>query len=515
MINNSHLSLDPGIRQAEQLPTDFTVDSQEMSPQAQLSNEAFAVSLNEIAVNIPEVEESREAIQAAGAELIESFGIKPELFEAPFRSMIFTSISSRLAKLNEGEPQPSDRQEKEFIADATLLLAQRFTDDYPDLRASLDEGDNPNQLSEDGIEAIYDKYTDTEHSKAVAEAIKGGLLDDVKKRMNITDENESPYDVRVLSISSGTMDTYGLFTAYPELPDGWTDLPKDERDRLIRDAEDYANSGSIWSEGLEKRSKDMKDSLGSEGTAPAWVTTVNGRKQLCISLPLAEKILYKDEVTSGTPRYSDKDYEHDFAVLEHEFTHTQEGFIDPALGIDFGVSIEELRAEHFSGNKAGYGDVKSFFSDLALLTGEHVVDAFDEAENKGRDPVEILKPLANQVGIDRIVELMAVVPKNYAEEQSNAVRKGLHAHVGGYDGMLEKLYAERVARGEKDLIAQRIEKRAKRLLELNYDFWVPEQYAGYQHMRGTKFLQKEMMEEIDKQRKTIYKDKIKTVNFKK
>jgi len=514
MNSNAQISLDPGTRNNAELPTDFPdVAQQEVSPQLQQSKEAFSASLNEFAGAIPEVEENREAIQDASAELIASFDIKPELFESPYRSMIFTSISSRLAKLNHGEPKPADRQEKEFIADATFLLVQSFTDQYPDLRASLSEGDNPNNLSEDGIEAIYDKYTDVEHSKAIVEAIQGGLLDNVKKKMDIADENEAPYDVRVLTISSGTTDTYGLFTPYPELPDGWVDLPYEDRKRLMRDGEDYVNSGKNWSEGLEKRSEEMKDSLGSENTSPAWVTVINGRKQLCISLPLAEKILYKDEVTKDMSRYTESDYEHDFAVLEHEFTHTQEGFIDPVLGIDFGVSTEELRAEHFSGNKAGYGDVKSFFSDLALITGESVADTFDSAEHKGRDPVEILEPLANQLGIDRIVELMAVVPKNYAEEQTNAVRKGLHEHVGGYDSLLEKVYAERVARGEKEVITQRLEDRVKRLLDRNYDFWIPEQFAGYQQMRGTKFMQRETMDEIAKQRKAIYKDKIKTVNF--
>lgn len=516
MNPNSHIAFDATPHLAQELPVEFTVPvSPEVEAQTQETTEAFTAQLNEFANDIPEVKDNQEAIQTAGGELIEAFGIKSELFDTPFRGLIFTSISARLAKLNEaGKTQQGGMQEKEFIADATLLLVRNFTDEFKDLRQGLEGEDNPNNLSEDGIEAIYDTYTDVEHSKAITEAIKNGLLDDVKAEMNVTDETEAPYNIRVLAVSSGSSDDFGMVTAYPEFPAGWTELPREEKMRLMDDASNYADSGRKWSNGLEKNAKEMRARLGKEETtAPAWVTTVNGEKQLCISLPLAEKILYREEVTSESQSYNDDDYARDLAILKHEWVHTQDGFIDSGLGIDFGISAEERRAEHFSGDKQGYGDVKRFFANIGLASGVSLREMFNNSEHKGREPAEILTALSNEFGVDKIVELMAVVPKNYAEEQSNPVRKNLHEYLGGFDGVVEKIYRDRIAKGEGADIQGRITQHVAELLERNYDFWSPEQYVAFQNMKGTAFLRKEIVAELTKQRKELFKDKIKTVNF--
>lgn len=506
MTEYAQIAFDPGSQAPmEQLPTEFPLAPEQQVPvEQQQSMELFGSSLDSLAVDIPELEENREAVATAGAELIEAFGIKPELFESPYRSLIFASISSRLSKLDTENPAPADRQEREFIADATLLLSKNFTDEYADIRASLEAENNPNHLSDKGFLEIYDKYTDEEHSEAVTKAIADGLLDDVKQAMGITEENEAPFRVRVLSVATSSTETFGLHLGSRDFPENWEDLSMKERSAFYRDSSADLRAGHDWEEGLDQRSEDFRKATGSKSAAPAWVTTIGGETQLCISLPLAEKLLYKDEVTKNVTYYGEDEYQRDLATLEHEYTHTQQDLIDPELDIDFGVTFAERHAEHFSGNKGGYVDVKHFLQDVALVTGVNSVEIFDEVPQKGRDATELLEVFANNLGVDRVVELLTVMPKNYTEEQNNVVRSALHGYIGGYEGFLQRLYSERVSQGQAAQIQERINERAQFLVDLNYDFWSPEQYQSVRRSWAkTEFLEEELMTAIAAERAKV------------
>lgn len=497
------------------LPTEFSqLPEGQVSPELAQSVASFEASLNDFATRVPEIDAGKEALQTAGTELIESFGIKPELFESPYRSMIFTSVSSRLAKLNESEPSQAGQREREFIADAAFLLSREFTDEYPELRAELEAEDNPSKISEETRLALFDKYTDKEYTKELEQAIENGLFDEVKQRLGITPDNETPYTVRVLSIGSGASVTHGLETPYPDLPEGWTDLPADDRNRLIRDASDFSQSGTKWKDGLAKRGEELRKALGEENIGDAWVsTTSTGEKHLCVALPLVEKILHRDELASPK-NYSDSYYEDDMAVFEHEYTHTQQTVIDRKLGNDFGVTIAERHAEYFSKDQLGYQDVKRFFTNINLASGVGVADLFEGLDAKGRDAAELTEDFANRFGLGSVVELMAVMPRDYAKFEKNPIRQSIHKYLGGYDGVVSRIYQERVKQGDMPEIQRRVGEYAKRILDVNYDFWTPEQFEATQKMFGTAFLREEMKAELVKQRKATYKDKLKSVNFK-
>jgi hypothetical protein len=312
-----------------------------------------------------------------------------------------------------------------------------------------------------------------------------------------------------------SLSAYGLVDPYDYEVN--TNLDNKDRYRQFQQYNSYRQVVDGYSDGLAKRGKDFRGALGTESAAPAWVTNVDGEKTLCISLPLAEKILYKEEVTKGSSSYSDNDFVHDMAMLEHEYVHSQEGMLDPKLSLDFGISLEERRAEYFSGDKHGYTDAKSFLNDVGLLTGEFVQDVFDNASQKGRNPSEVVEAYANQLGLSRLVELLAVMPSNYNKEQTNSFRSSINEHLGGYDGVLRRIYDDKVVAGEKPKIDERITARMKRLVEINPDFWTAEEYenyrTGYVH---TDFLTDELVAELAKQqaeRKQGYKDKLKTIQF--
>lgn len=426
---------------------------QQLSPEQIMLQESFA-SFNqasiELSKHIPEIT-GRPEIAEAGKELIEEFGLKPSLFDSQDRAVVFAGIASRWASTKE----TGKESEKAFVADTIALLAYEHSDKLTDA-ALIIESDNKEFGGEAKVKA-YNRYTDKHLTEVVKQSIEKGFLDSVKKRLKIDESNEEPYDIRVLSIAN----------EHQTFEFGYSDQDVNE-----------------WRDGLGARAQKLAKELGYDDLfAPAWVTDIDGVRTICISSAMAEKI-------ENPAAFTDKDaLTRDYAYLEHEYTHTQ-GSVMVDKEIFFGINMEELRAEHFSGNKHGYQDIKGFFGGYHVITGHDIELEFDKVP-KGGTVTEMWGAIANKVGLSVMLEIMMASPRNYVQNQANTFQKEAFNHIGGYDGILERLYNVSLASGDGPSISDRLDKAAQRLVEIdatNPEFDFLESFEAYRAGHSLRFM---------------------------
>lgn len=417
-------------------------------------NHAFEVAQQAV----PELQLNHEATQQAGAEIINTFGVRAELFKDPARSLVFSCIADRWSKIADKEP---DRQEAErdFLSDATALLAHEYADNLQDAHDAIAEKSGRDEAD---ILRAYDKYTDQQLTEELNGRIKNGLLDSVKQRLGVTAENEDQYEVRVLSINGHDGNYMGLSDEQID----WDNVPKDwnETQKIIDEHNITKNITDDHWKRLADRAEEFAKAIGSEGLfAPAWVTRLEGKTLLCLPQPVAEKIL-DQSLTENTPWYSQDDWERDFAFIEHEYTHTQGGF-NLDHGVQYGINIEEVRAEFYSGNKQGYHDVKGLFQDISLVTGENMRNGFDGLE-KGGTAAEMYASIAKAVGVDNTLDVLLAVPLNYAKDQTNPYIGAAINHIGGYDGIIQRLIDREVKAGRSEEFEVRLNEKLERVTEI-------------------------------------------------
>jgi hypothetical protein len=413
---------------------------------------SFTTQLDRLVGGTPELGERREQIERSAREIIEKYEIKPELFADEGRALVFGALADRWAESSNATDVVGEEQ---FLSDALVLLGHG----YSDTLGSLYDATNPSKNGPSEAEQLkaYDRFTDHQLSADLRRAVDAGLLGEVKGRLGITHENEDPFEIRVLSIGDAT-GTYGL--AAPRFPD---DLPenRDEKLLLMKTHSDDVEAVKEWRKGLEKRGQELATALGEEGLfATAWITEVEGKTLLCLPAPVAEKLL-DSRLTDGNAYYSDIDRDRDIASFEHEYTHTQGG-VNANSEVSIGMNLEELRAEHFSGNKLGYQEVKGFFNDIAEITGKPIKDDFD-GRIKGGTSAEIYAELASQVGLSSMLEVVMIPPANYLRDQSNEYIRRVDSYLGRFDGTQQRIYEKL---GDSDEMRARIDARARKFLDV-------------------------------------------------
>ncbi len=476
--HRSHENLDnPLIEQASRLLADSEAQNLSANPERDASYGQFNSMLDSQALLIPEVTEKRESIESAGQSLISEFDIRPDFFESQDRSLIFTAIASKLA--DTPEPNNADR---EFIADATFLLAKDYIPGFDDLKEKINAENNPNHLSEKGRLAVYDRYTDKELTARMKAAIEDhGLLDKVKARLGVNDENEDEYEVRVLSISDNNSIVGDFKRSENTEWDGLKDLPRPEIDKILREEETQRMLEKEWGENLVQRRKDFLNEVGdAQHNGMAWMQKIDGKTLLCMSSDMVQRMIDRGVVTDDS--YTDDQYDREMSVLEHEYTHTQGGLLVDGE-IDFGITLEEMRAEEYSSNRAGYMDAKSFCNDVAMVTGSNVRKVISEAKLKGGSQQELFSALANTHGLKRMLEIVSVMPSNYQEDNSNIVRQSMQKYLAGYDGVVRRLYADQLQRGDEAIsgVVERAGIAADVLKETvdNSDVWDWQGFLAY------------------------------------
>ncbi len=434
----------------------------------QSNSEAFSVFggvMDRLIQTMPEVAASQEIIHQGAASLIEDFELKPSLFEDPGRSIVFASLAKKYGDLMHSDN--GDEREYDFIGSALVLLARNHSDKL----GSEQEDDPEASLSETYKLSVYDKYTDKELTEKLRVAIDNGMLDAVKERLQITSENEQPYEVRVLNVASSDLDFLGL--SAPKLEDTELNTEQGLREILdkLKEHGDLVEQINAFKKGCIQRGANFAKERGHDGlTAPAWVTTIAGRRFLCVNMPLAEKLI-DPELTQNASYYSQDYRARDFATLEHEYTHSQGG-LNVDNGISFGIGLEELRAEYFSGSMQGYQDMKGLFLDIFVITGYHPDELFEQSPIGGSAEEHYAK-LADIVGLDNLTEVLLSVPMAYLSDQPDKYTRKAFESFGGYDGLLSRLLHRQYEAGKEGEIEDRIERRVSILQSIDGDAsWV-------------------------------------------
>ena len=313
------------------------------------------------------------------------------------------------------------------------------------------KGKAPKEVAEKNLrkEAIYDHLLRAYIPKVYSEIVQKEdmkpvvppriELDSAKEKMGITNENEDPYELIVLSIAADE-DVYHFFPA-DESPE--TELWEHDYEAAQAMYENAMQDDEVaagWREGLLKRSEQYKVDSGNDLVGVAFVEHINGKKYLCMSADTAERIIYKDETMQRDASYTEADYQNEVAILQHEYTHTQ-GHLQ--LESYNGVALEEYRAEHFSGGKNGYVDVKVFAQDLELVTGFSLRSVLD-SRVKGGSPEAVLTDIVQHMGLANMFKVVSMLPQSYENSVSNQFQRGVIKYLGGTDGVIRSLHQEYV-----------------------------------------------------------------------
>lgn len=389
---------------------------------------------------------------------------------AQARTLLLASVAKNFADLEtEGKTAASSPSDFEFIADSTFVVAQDYVTGMDELvaDAKLAEG---SQLTAEGKKQVLDKYTSHELTEELAQRIsQDGLLDGVKQRMGITDENEKPYQLRVLSMAATTDYVNGFESTVPFPSDAQLANEPEAAQVKQEIATDSQITAASWKKGLIERRKHFNQEWGSDFSGVAFKTTLGDETYLCLTSDMVERMLDPEAPERGSD-YSRDELEREMATLEHEYAHTQEALNTNMLG----MSAEERRAEHFSGNRNGYIDVKTYYTDISIVTGFDIRKYFDEAGRAGGTAEDLYAHLSVQFGLKELVYVMGATPQVYAAEQSSGPLTFMNEYMGGYDGVVRRLLdlVNQGKVGDGRLAMQGRLKNAAKILEPSAEYFL-------------------------------------------
>jgi hypothetical protein len=393
----------------------------EWGPEQQAAAEyAFAAQVDRLARYLPEAKERGEDIAKGGAELIESFQVKPEFFGEPMRSTLFASLSLHAAGAaresdRNGMTDPEVARKRQFVASAAFLLTRGFSDAHPELAAAHEKAE---QSSHNIERETMDKFEHPELTSALATYIEeSDLLDELKARLG--DNGDVP-DYRVLSIGHGNA---ALFAK--------------EQNGL-----DYETIHA-WDRGLVASTKRFAQMVpGGEVIAQAsgYAVDFEDDGHHTVYMPAAKaEVLMAEQRGVKLSQYTElAGVERRVqGVVRHEFVHAQ----NPVLvGANFGRSLEERRAEYFSGDTGEYYDVKSFFRQLDIVCGASAGSVFETAlaSQDGPMPVSPYEVYAAHGGLELVAEVAASQPESFAKFTASEAVTDMHAALGGCEGIIDR-----------------------------------------------------------------------------
>jgi hypothetical protein len=173
------------------------------------------------------------------------------------------------------------------------------------------------------------------------------------------------------------------------------------------------------------------------GAAPKmWVEILNNHTYVLMAKDYATNFVTNPQ---GSAR----------STVIHEFIHGQNPFV---VG-DLGHSIEERRAEYFSGDKSAYYDAKQLFIYGQVFSG---VDMLKQLSDNALNPYQYYIALYKQFGVTTANKLIASRPTAYLTQASGAV-SAVQAYTGGPNGFIK----DTISMGSKDKNAMQARKQAR------------------------------------------------------
>jgi hypothetical protein len=390
------------------------------------AHEAWGKSLDVLSETVAEVAADREAIERGGRILLDELEINSSLFEGVSHTLMFAALGQRKARLEENrEALDSEAYDAEntFIRNATMLLALQRSGLFEQLKHRIY---NYNVYAEAAVEKAYDRFTNVQVTAELQTAIDNGLLDEVKARLSVTEDNEDPYVLRVLNVG----DNRSMRGMHP------TPVIGDDDPEKAKEWREAAAAFDEYQRGLDRNNQEFMGATGSPTIPLAWMVPLRGRRHLCIALPTAEKILYDDDVHLGRRRQDDGVEER--AIVEHEYTHTQGSYaLDQQ--IFYGIGLEERRAELFANDKMGYKDIKGMIDfDFTPLIKISLLNSMRGAV-KGGDPDKLYAQLAERIGLQNTLEIALTAPSAYITD-AYPMQRDVQEYLGGINGLEERIY---------------------------------------------------------------------------
>jgi hypothetical protein len=393
---------------------------------------AFGRRLEALGADVEEVVQEAERIKHGAAQLIETFKIRPEFFDDTSRSTIFTSLALSAAKTQEqldaGEGNSRELERKRsFIASAAFLLTRDYADGFPELA----ERHKTEKHGEKGgvTKSKLDDFEQPELTSSLRDFIeREGLLNELRGKIGV---GGAEPEYHVLSIGRGA-DTF-----FASAPNGLAY-------RELRE----------WSNGLEERTERFAESINGGGlVADASGFAIDfpdnpGMHYVYIPAISAELLMAEERGIVAADRVAQTNKNpRTVATIKHEYVHTQGGLI---VEDEFGKSLDERRAEYYSGDENEYYEVKVFFRQLQILNkGKFIGDIFDEALPDRNKPghAGTYELIAKHYGLEAVAEIAAAQPDAYVQYATSSFTHDMLQALGGYDAIIERMARQSDAEG--------------------------------------------------------------------
>jgi hypothetical protein len=370
-------------------------------------------------------------------ELVDEFKIETGALSRGRDKLLITAIAHELGESPFGE----DAAKSGRVAD---MIALAFGDKSR-LKETVKAFEYKPGFSEERIFEAQEALTNKERSEELAFYIENDeAFVSLRERLGITANTQAPFDVRVLNIG----DDRTMYGWQPEID--WENLSYDEA-MAQRNAQDQQKKQ------MEQNQRFLSHEYGydeDDSLPPAWIEYAeDGSKTLCVGLATAEKTLFPEAARS---RGYDRDRENTSAkaFLLHEFTHTQKPILRSHT-IGLGIGVEELRAEHFSGDMHGYTDIKRYYRSMQVLYDYTPKASMESGGSFDPDTFEV--EMAQTMGLEGYIDAMTLIPSQYAEgSQANAFLRGLVSADGGVDGHFDTMYNRAKQIVGEDEVARRV-----------------------------------------------------------
>lgn len=438
---------------------------QERAFESQIASQnALTAQLDGLRTRIPELNSKYEDIARGGSALIETFQVTPEFFDSSDRSLIFISLASMAGQTMTATEQPGTHDNRnellrrqQFVSSAAFILTRNYAQAYPELREQYKRENDNNKEAE--IEAAFiRRYVQPEVSNDLSRyVIDHSVFAETQRMMGIdSDAKKSPY-INVLAVGRNSL----AYFAFREAGLTWQEMEE-------------------WYKGLSARSMHLAQQVsGGELILLSGGFTMEmggGEEEIFMPMHAAEIIMAEEQ---GLPLsdYGQSTRESYLGSLRHEYVHTKFGVRVEGI---FGRTLEERRAEYYSGDSGEYYDVKRFFGQMGILTGQSIRDKFDqvaEARRKGQN-LSIYELVAKDYGVDKVAEIAAVQPEGYLRFTTNTFAKEMLAFVGGYDAVVRRFALET----DRGRVVERLQQLLGGITE-----WTDEDRAFVQHQFATVF----------------------------
>lgn len=396
--------------------------------QLEAAETALTLQIEDLKEQIPEIETEQGRIVRGGAELISRFQVRPEFFQAVDRSLIFFSLALNNARQQElvaaGRNVAVPGEQREFIGNATFLLTRRFADAHPELVALHERQTKDGPEGERANLRTVEKYQQPELTAQLRSYVQEeGVLDEIQKRLGLEQKGEEVAPIHVLSIGQTTQ---GFFE---------TQISNE-----VGEAEFAA-----WLVGIGRRTEDFASSVPRgelAAKANAYTFEAAGHHHICLPQLAAELVLaernglnLKASEAVRTAR------QWVLASIGHEYVHAR---YPVEVEDEFGLSLEERRAEWFSGDKGEYFEVKRFFRHLQILYGRDIGDMLNQiiADRKYGQETSIYSLLANEYGLGKVAEIAGAQPNGYVKHAESTFARDMTKALGGFDRLIVRSGAD-------------------------------------------------------------------------